>query len=85
MCVVSLGLAHGWTTGVDHARYSIFDRWGRLAQLVRVTLVPVSHSVEVIGAMIGISVLDGHLEVLLEGDRGVEGGSQAPAQTGNDL
>jgi hypothetical protein len=44
----------------------------RLAQLMRARLIPVSDGVKVIGTVIGISVFNGHFEVLLKRNGGVE-------------
>ena len=54
---------------VEDARYARF-RPGQGGELgVRLGLIPVRRRVEVVGAMVGVAVLDGYADRLLEGDR----------------
>ena len=60
--------AAGWLQGGQ----SLFDRRQRWERFVRFGLVPVGDGVIVVGAGVGVAMLDGRLEGFGEGDRRVE-------------
>src|SRR6202030_932873 len=61
-----------WTAYWLQAGEALLDGWECGELSVRLGLIPIRYRIEVVGAMVGVAVLNGGAERLGEGDRRIE-------------